>query len=262
MVRYAIKTALNTCKNLSLDKVKKIHILSDCQSAITSVVNNKASKCHQDVINDTNKMAKDFSDKNIEVVLSWIGGHSDILGNHLADTAAKNGANKPENKQTKITLKIAKNIIKSLAIEHWQKKWRYSTTGSHLKNIQQIVSVGSSTKYLKNRKTQISLHQIKIGRSRLNGQDPINKKERTEKLCCVCNTFEDTEHFMLHCQRYSIQRREMFLKIEATLEENNLSNHEITNSLLFLAENKTLPSKARGEIYMAIGNFIETTKRL
>ena len=108
---YAIKTALNTCKNLSLDKVKKIHILSDCQSAITSVVNNKASKCHQDVINDTNKMAKDFSDKNIEVVLSWIGGHSDILGNHLADTAAKNGANKPENKQTKITLKIAKNII-------------------------------------------------------------------------------------------------------------------------------------------------------
>ena len=134
---------------------------------------------------------------------------------------------------------MAKNIIKSLAIEHWQKKWRYSTTGSHLKNIQQIVSVGSSTKCLKNRKTQISLHHIEIGQSKLNGQDPINKKGRTEKLCCLCNTIEDTEHFMLHCHRYCTQRREMFLKIEATLEENNISSHEITNSILFLAENKT-----------------------
>ena len=157
---------------------------------------------------------------------------------------------------------MAKNIILNGAMEHWQKKWTISTTGQHLKNIQTRVSLGNSSKCLKSRKSQISLHQIKLGRSDLNGQDPINKKQLNEKLCIFCNCVEDTEHYILFCHRYSCQRRNMFLQIESTLAENNISSRDVRKNLLFLAENKDLPLKVRQEILGAIETFLITTSRL
>ena len=125
---------------------------------------------------------------------------------------------------------MAKNIILNGAMEHWQKKWTISTTGQHLKNIQTRVSLGNSSKCLKSRKSQISLHQIKLGRSDLNGQDPINKKQLNEKLCIFCNCVEDTEHYILFCHRYSCQRCNMFLQIESRSAENNISSRDVRNN--------------------------------
>ena len=258
----AIKFALRKCQTLHLTNVDKIHIFSDCQSAIMSIINNKNADSHQDEINDINKMAKSLENKNIETIISWVGGHSEIEGNILADTAAKNGALKPDDIQTKVSQKMAKNIILNGAMEHWQKKWTISTTGQHLKNIQTRVSLGNSSKCLKSRKSQISLHQIKLGRSDLNGQDPINKKQLNEKLCIFCNCVEDTEHYILFCHRYSCQRRNMFLQIESTLAENNISSRDVRKNLLFLAENKDLPLKVRQEILGAIETFLISTSRL
>ena len=51
----------------------------------------------------------------------------------------------------------------------------------------------------------------------------------------------------------------MFLQIESTLAENNISSRDVRKNLLFLAENKDLPLKVRQEILGAIETFLITT---
>ena len=58
-------------------------------------------------------------------------------------------------------------------MEHWQKKLNNSETGCHLKTIQPTVSLENSSKCLKSKPAQVALHLVKIGRSKLNHQDPI-----------------------------------------------------------------------------------------
>ena len=259
----AVKHALQECMNLENQNFETFHVLSDCQSVITAITNNKLAESHQEQINEINMAAKNLLNKRIKTKLSWIGGHTDIKGNDLADTAAKNGAMKVDcSNVTKTTLKHAKRIILDSAIEHWQKKWSFSTTGAHLKAIQPNVSIGNSSKCLSSRRAQISLHQIKIGRSELNAQDPINKKLIEEKLCITCNEIEDTEHYILHCVRYSKQRYEMFMKIESVMQSENCQTKDLRESLSFLAENKKISKGAREETLHAIEVFLKETKRL
>ena len=66
-------------------------------------------------------------------------------------------------------------------MKHWQKKQTYCETGSHLRAIQPTVSLGNSSKCLKSRPATIALQHVKIGRTKLNNQDPINKKKNSRK---------------------------------------------------------------------------------
>ena len=89
------------------------------------------------------------------------------------------------------------------------------------------------------RAAQVSLHQTKIGRSKLFAQNPIDRKNQEEKICPTCQVQEDTEHYyFLYCVKYSSQRHEMFSSIELTLT--NETKHKLENirhNLYFLAEN-------------------------
>ena len=228
----AIGIALNKCLDLCLERVKNIYILSDCQSAIQSSTNNKLSDSHQDEIYDINCNASKLVRKGITVSISWIGGHCDVQGNDLADKAAKNGAKLNQNPRNyKISLKNVKKIILDSAMSHWQKKWNYSETGSHLKEIQPNVYLGNSPRCIQSRLSQITLHQVKIGRSKLNNQDPINKNKIEEKMCTTCKVPEDTEHFFLHCNRYITQRHFLFSNIEAILHEKNIPHQDVISNL-------------------------------
>ena len=259
----AIKIALQECLKIDITNVKTIHILSDCQSAILSSSNSKIADGYQEDINEINKAAKIFFDKGIKTLISWIGGHNDVEGNNIADNAARNGAlSTADIPDEKITLKTAKKIIIDSAMEHWQKKWTNSETGCHLKSIQPTVSLGNSSKCLKSRSAQVALHQVKIGRSKLNNQDPINRKELQDKLCDYCNVPEDTEHYFLQCPRYEPQRRTMFLEIESTLNDKNLSRKILGKNLQFLSENKNLSKSTREQILCSIEIFLRETKRL
>ena len=259
----AIKHALETCLELETNNVKKIYILTDCQSAVTAITNNKASDSHQDVINKINQKAKNLLSKNIVVQMSWVSGHSEIHGNDLADHAAKKGAIENSNPLlSQITLKHAKSMILDAAIEHWQRKWNISETGHHLKNIQANVSLGNSSKCLTNRKAQIILHQIKIGRSQLYAQDPISRTTIQDKLCTWCRVPEDTEHYMLECAKFSKHRYDMFMNIELALSKQNVNVRDLRKNLTFLAENKTLSKATREEIMFSIALFLKNTKRL
>ena len=77
-----------------------------------------------------------------------------------------------------------------------------------------------------------------------------------------CNVPEDTEHYFLQCPRYEPQRRTMFLEIESTLNDKNLSRKILGKNLQFLSENKNLSKSTREQILCSIEIFLRETKRL
>ena len=198
-----------------------------------------------------------------KINISWIGGHIDIMGNELADRAAKEGAMMNISPlSATMTMKTVKSKIKQATVEKWQNIWDHSATGKHLKEIEASVSLDTRNSLPPSRKMQKIFHQLRIGRGPLNDQDPIDRKTLAEKLCEHCNGIENTEHFLISCPRYENIRRNMWNNILSNAEANGVDSAMIPMDIRIISHNLHLPAKIRKNIASEIGKYITNTKRL
>jgi ribonuclease HI len=116
----AIDIALNFCKNLY---GRKIFILSDCQSAIESVSNNITPDSYATLLNSIKSKSCLLNDRQCIITISWIGGHCGILGNELADKAAKSACLQALTLPPYLSMKAAKSFILQGIKLDWQKMW-------------------------------------------------------------------------------------------------------------------------------------------
>ncbi len=90
---FALKLAVEFCIDWrKTHNSREVHILSDCQSAISSVTSSNLHRSHQDVIDDIRRGVQNLESQSTTVKLHWIAGHVDSNGNELADKAAKEAA--------------------------------------------------------------------------------------------------------------------------------------------------------------------------
>ena len=158
-------------------------------------------------------------------------------------------------------MKTAKSLILKGVTSYWQKTWDTSQDGHHLKIFQPQVNLKPSHLFITNRSEQLTIHHLRLGRSKLNGHDPIDKKELKEKLCSNCNEVEDTSHFLLKCSIFSAPRRLLFLHIEDVYNTYNIPmKHRIYDELI-LGDNPSIPKNARDKILQYVIEFINKTKR-
>ena len=137
--------------------------------------------------------------------ISCVGGHCQIIGNELADQAAKAACNLVSSRHTAyLSMKSAKAKIQSGILNYWHKTCFSCTDGYHLKLYQPSVSLKTSINQMSKRKEQINLHHLRLCRSSLNNQGPIHRKE--------C---KDTAHFLLYCHRFSAQCHVLNNELEA-----------------------------------------------
>ena len=149
-------------------------------------------------------------------------------------------------------MKSAKAKILSGILNYWQKTWSSCTDGYHLKLYQPSVSLKTSINQMSNRKEQINLHHLRLGRSSLNNQDPIHRKERKDKLCDSCDDIEDTAHFLLHCHRFSAQRHELNNELEAIYNLHNVAKEHRHYNELILSDKNAISQAANSNILKAV----------
>ncbi len=70
---FALKLAIEFCTDWR--KPREVHIISDCQSAISSVTSADLHRSHQDVIDDIRSSAQALSSQSTIVNPNWIAGH-------------------------------------------------------------------------------------------------------------------------------------------------------------------------------------------
>ncbi len=90
---FALKLAVEFCIDWRKTyNYMEVHILSDCQSAISSVTSSDLHRSYLDVIDDIRRGEQNLKSQSTTVILHWIAGHVDSNGNELADKTAKEAA--------------------------------------------------------------------------------------------------------------------------------------------------------------------------
>ena len=103
---------------------------------------------------------------------------------------------------------------------------------------------------------RVGLSALKLHKFRHNFNDTLNP------VCPINDGVEDTEHFLLHCHSYHLQRNSLLSQVQATLLSCgllNLSNEDLVSIILYGDER--LPLESNKAIIKATLEFIESSKR-
>ena len=82
-----------------------------------------------------------------------------------------------------------------------------------------------------------------------------NFNDTEDPFCSVCETVEDTEHFLLHCRSYRLTRVDLFQSVSNILSNfNNLPRKSKCHLLLYGHEK--LDMEKNRKILEEVGNYI------
>ena len=203
------------------------------------------TKIHENII--------PLKNKNVNIKLQWIPSHCDIKGNDVADKLANEGRTLPQITWP-IELHNIKNFIKKQMLKKWQQDWDIKKQNRDYGLLKP--TIGNWHWYRnKNRAIEVKLTRLRLGTSALNQH--LHKIKRSDtKLCQQCNTNqeENTEHFLLHCGKFTQQRHKMKNEIRK-LGINTL------NLNLLIGECNTDP-QIKKQIIKELILYIKETKRL
>lgn len=76
-----VTTVLNSCLTKISSNVNILHIFSDCQSAIKSVISMKMLPSHQHIKENFLTTVSELLNKGIKTKISWVAGHVDLIAN-------------------------------------------------------------------------------------------------------------------------------------------------------------------------------------
>nr|XP_042896865.1 uncharacterized protein LOC122269143 [Parasteatoda tepidariorum] len=182
---------------ISSQPLKKWYIYSDSKSCIEALLNCN-HKPHS-IINCIFNLYNTLKLSGYKIIFSWIPGHTGILGNEVADRAAKSTNNLTNHKST---LSDVKNIIKCTLYSEWQKNWN-NETNNKLHSIYSNLQPYTHPNLL--RKLEVVLSRLRIGHTRrhllLNEPAPE---------CSHCKEPLTMKHILTKCSKFKIQRQCQF----------------------------------------------------
>ena len=106
------------------------------------------------------------------------------------------------------------------------------------------------------------IFQLRVGLSPLKSHKKHHDFQDTPNDECVCRNAETTQHFLLKCPIYNVQRLQVFQTVYHILLANDLqklNDREMVRLLLYGHEK--LPLSANQSILNATINFIDMTTR-
>lgn len=190
-----------------VDDVKPsfVVIFSDSLSGIQSLPNfDPVNK----IICDIQHLYKGIYEQGMRVVFSWVPGHVGIYGNELADSVAKTAAVRTT---IDIPIPLQTSEIKTSYKMELKAKWQnlWSSNISSLHDIQPMISTKMSNWGI-SRKLEVKFHQLRLGKCYFLNSYLFQINKHSDGQCPTCKCKEDTNHFLLECDRYNAERKILF----------------------------------------------------
>ena len=229
----------------------KVVILTDSKTSL-HLIKQRIPKRYIASISKIHENILELTNKNITLTFQWIPSHCDIKGNDKADDLANEGRSLVQTYP--IEFHNLKGLIKRRKLQKWQQYWdihKQNTNYGRLKP-----NIGNWYWYKnKDRAIEVQITRLRLEKANLNKYLHEIKYSPTP-LCRQCYTGqeENTEHYLLHCHKFTLQRNS--LKIELR----NLNIHNLTLNLL-LGESNTDKS-TKNKVIKALNRYLKETKRL
>ena len=243
-------------------EVNKIVILSDCESAITTVSSFQYPSNFAKVLCKIYDRIKQLSDKSIDIEILWIAAHTGIIGNDLADQCAKHVAKEAAELGFDDSLPLSftevKKEIENDTIVKWQRQWDRNEQCSILHNVKAMVSTKSIRSSL-NSNVDKCFNSLITGHS--NSKDHRWRMNDADFPACSCGNDSGTvEHFLLFCPQFNKQRKLMTSNIFELYNKADIPPADRSIDLpTLLGPNNELPKPVREAIRDAVFNFIYLT---
>ena len=243
-IREALKiVSINT-------QFKKIVIFTDSLSSIMKL--KSQNKLDDSKLHEIIQKLYELNQKQ-EVHIQWIPSHKGILGNELADKAAKNAILYPFLNQDTPNLKERVNEIKTKQPEVWQKMWEnqinVTNKGRALYSVKNKIGHWPWAEN-KNRRLGISITRLRLGHAGLN-----QIKHRfgiTHDPLCQCGELESIQHYLLECPNFETHRQSFRQKLM------NLSQ-DLNFDLKTILGGSNLNEIKQNIIQKELGNYLYQT---
>ena len=257
-IALALETVLSHQPQLSN---RKIHLLTDCQSALLATTSNSSPRNHTEIISQISSKITQLKSHGNSVTITWIAGHVNLAGNEKADRLAKLAAEEAQQNMgyeaLPVSMQAAMNTVKKASIQIWQARWDRGDTGRWTHSLFPIVKSGH-LRSTAERRTEVRRNRLILGHTRLKDNMSRIMPDFYPSPDCDCGTGRQTiEHLITHCPEHLEQRLTMLNQIETAFNTHNTQMHNriITHRTL-LGQNNHLPKPLRDSISQIMDDFI------
>ena len=145
-----------------------------------------------------------FRDKKVEVILCWIRGHAEIIGNKLADLEANEARKLPVVSSQEIPASDVQAYIKQVVYKKWKEEWKQATAAQYkLKEVlpeimKRPLDVGLG------RQDACKLVRLQIGHTRLTHSFFFTREDAP--TCVRCRRPLSVKHILVECPELQRQR--------------------------------------------------------
>lgn len=223
----AITQGMEYASNLA-ESGRSFVIFSDSQSALhrlAKATDNPGQSCLIRSIAAYHKL----KEKQSDIILSWIPGHSNIAGNNIADQISRDASKKSANHEQSSYGWIRMQIIKK-----WRENWLNIQQNHNTKPSGKVSTYTKQYGITTNTKIQIprgtkraicsALYQLKLGHGY--NKAYLHKMGRISNDKCKCGKRETVDHLLLSCKIFKTERAEL----KRELNGNNLNTRLLLNT--------------------------------
>ncbi|XP_060801061.1 uncharacterized protein LOC132901903 [Amyelois transitella] len=189
---YAITEALRWLINS--DSIEAV-IFSDSQSSLKAIQNRSNT---DPLVNQIHHMLSHLSSRHTKVQFVWAKAHVGIVGNELADAAAKEAAErKTATLHNFFPLSHAKRLLRQRTLDAWQQEYVSAPQGATTKSF--FSSISEIAEFRKYIKISFTITQILSGHGY--HKTYLHKYRITEDDRCPCDdeTPQDVRHLLEFC---------------------------------------------------------------
>ena len=240
---------------------KTVTLLTDCQSALQTVCNNRDPNSHHTLCSDIRTKTGQLSEEGWTLQIGWVAGHADLAGNELADQQAKEAAHSAKSmppQQNRLSVSEVKSEIRKQTNNIWQRQWTNSNKGRFTHSLFPHVNhrpINSNTKY---RKSDKLMNRIRSGHAMTSEYKHRIKLPGQDSPLCECGGGTgDVEHVLFHCRSHSNARLAMIESIELLYHRENVPPHLRKMDLsTLLGAKEHLPHSVCTKIDSAVARFL------
>lgn len=202
---FAIKLALIS---LRAYENRSCVIYSDSRSALQAIQKLGSSI---PLVGDICELVDRLVHQRISVSFCWIPSHIGIVGNELADAAAKRAASQGAVFTLEVPESDVKAWIKRKMRVRWEERWHNIQDNRKLRQIQPTLARKVASL---NRRDSVKLTRLRIGHSRLTHSYLLTGQDRPE--CIECTWDEEdpvwltVEHILMECGNHALDRGRFF----------------------------------------------------
>ena len=205
----------------ALDDLDLMTKFTDLPDKATTLVDNQSTlktlnsiKLMGDIkLRVLDRIVKFMADRRCKLIFKWIRGHSNDVGNDMADECAKMGTTCPDFYYIKPSLSYIKSVIRSRINLEWNSQWQNLPTCRQSKQLISFIPDNKNRSFLLSRGRQGCRRMVSLltGHNHLKYhvfKRKVSCRPNVSPVCRFCETDLETSWHLLHdCPRFDTRRR-------------------------------------------------------